>query len=524
MIEAIGREKTEQIYYRGLTQYLTRNSQFGDARNGLIQASADLYGAGGPEMTAVAQAYDAVGITEGGHTTDPTQNDVPTVAGTLSLIVFVIADGFEAGVPHGSILFIDPFSQEADGFLGVFSDPNAVARVGSQLTTTTDGTSIWFINPDGRLALIDLSQVDGSTPEGIAAAPVIVGEGLFLQQDGDLWNASIGPIGFEDNGDIIELVALSSAYVNDPTIYFTDLEEIYPVEIKPSTTVQGEENNLVQYPDVISWSPNPRSPRIAFDALNSIPTSGGPSEFWSVYELDFDLAQIYDLIPAQPADISIGNITYSSTNPDIVAFNVVTVDELGNDVFDIFLADFESGQMVSLDLPSVTDQQGNAILLDGERPTFAPDDSFVGFSSVSLNSLVFNNMTDLDADLEFIQFDVPVTPFNPHWFVFRGDVGDIVATGTEDEVEIPGSARLHGSYPNPFAQTSTIRFDLDEAAPVTLEIYDALGRLVTRLVDGWMPAGRHEALFEAGSLTPGTYLTRLVTGNRTFVHKMLIVR
>ncbi len=43
---AIGREKTEKIYYRALTTYLTRSSKFVDLRRAVIQAAIDLYGNG----------------------------------------------------------------------------------------------------------------------------------------------------------------------------------------------------------------------------------------------------------------------------------------------------------------------------------------------------------------------------------------------------------------------------------------------------------------------------------------------
>ncbi len=59
----IGREKTEQIYYRTLVNYLTPKSQFIDARNLSLQSAADLYGNGSAEFNAVASAFDGVGIT-----------------------------------------------------------------------------------------------------------------------------------------------------------------------------------------------------------------------------------------------------------------------------------------------------------------------------------------------------------------------------------------------------------------------------------------------------------------------------
>jgi Zn-dependent metalloprotease len=60
--EQIGREKTEQIAFRALTQYLTPTSDFVDAANASVQAATDLYGQG-TDVQAVQNAFAQVGIT-----------------------------------------------------------------------------------------------------------------------------------------------------------------------------------------------------------------------------------------------------------------------------------------------------------------------------------------------------------------------------------------------------------------------------------------------------------------------------
>jgi bacillolysin len=54
--------KMSAIYYRALTNYLTTNAQFIDARAALIQAAIDLYGSGSAEATAITNAFTSVGI------------------------------------------------------------------------------------------------------------------------------------------------------------------------------------------------------------------------------------------------------------------------------------------------------------------------------------------------------------------------------------------------------------------------------------------------------------------------------
>ncbi|WP_110926282.1 M4 family metallopeptidase [Bacillus massiliglaciei] len=58
----LGREKLGKIYYRAITVYLTSNSDFSDARKGIVQSAIDLYGEGSEEVTVTNSAFDSVGI------------------------------------------------------------------------------------------------------------------------------------------------------------------------------------------------------------------------------------------------------------------------------------------------------------------------------------------------------------------------------------------------------------------------------------------------------------------------------
>jgi hypothetical protein len=69
LAQAIGNEKTEQIYYRTLTQYLTPDIDFFGAAQATVQAAQDLYTAA--EVNAVRQAFAQVEINLGGADTVP---------------------------------------------------------------------------------------------------------------------------------------------------------------------------------------------------------------------------------------------------------------------------------------------------------------------------------------------------------------------------------------------------------------------------------------------------------------------
>ena len=88
---------------------------------------------------------------------------------------------------------------------------------------------------------------------------------------------------------------------------------------------------------------------------------------------------------------------------------------------------------------------------------------------------------------------------------------------------------LHQNYPNPFNPTSTIQYDLPEAANVTLVIYDILGREVVTLVDQEMQPGYHRTVWDArdhaGRTMPtGIYIARLTTPEYTKSIKMLLLK
>ncbi|MFH0899935.1 MAG: M4 family metallopeptidase, partial [Pseudomonadota bacterium] len=62
-VPRIGMTKAAQIFYRALTAYLLDTSTHADARAATVQAATDLYDA--DTVTAVGQAWDAVGVTAG---------------------------------------------------------------------------------------------------------------------------------------------------------------------------------------------------------------------------------------------------------------------------------------------------------------------------------------------------------------------------------------------------------------------------------------------------------------------------
>lgn len=79
-----------------------------------------------------------------------------------------------------------------------------------------------------------------------------------------------------------------------------------------------------------------------------------------------------------------------------------------------------------------------------------------------------------------------------------------------NEGEVPSEFALNGNQPNPFSARTAISFDLPEAADVTLEVYDVMGRRVVSINQGAMTAGADQRVELDGSgLASGVYVFRL---------------
>jgi len=107
----------------------------------------------------------------------------------------------------------------------------------------------------------------------------------------------------------------------------------------------------------------------------------------------------------------------------------------------------------------------------------------------------------------------------------NNDGADLTDTITAvDGTELPDGIVLQAAYPNPFNPTTTLAYELPRAAHVRLAVYDGLGRLVRRVIDGPSAAGRFEAILDAGGLPSGVYLVRLQADGQVANRRIVLLR
>jgi hypothetical protein len=90
--------------------------------------------------------------------------------------------------------------------------------------------------------------------------------------------------------------------------------------------------------------------------------------------------------------------------------------------------------------------------------------------------------------------------------------------------ETKSSASLGQNYPNPFAVTTDISYELRDDATVNLVIRDITGRIVMDQSEGFKPAGKHSAKLDASALDSGVYFYTLNAGSYRETRRMTVSR
>ena len=105
------------------------------------------------------------------------------------------------------------------------------------------------------------------------------------------------------------------------------------------------------------------------------------------------------------------------------------------------------------------------------------------------------------------------------------DIASLYGNGTENEPVIitPENLDLAVS-PNPFNPSAHISYCLPQKSVVSLALYSLQGKLVRKLVDGQVSAGRHTVQVDAGSLASGIYICELKTNAAAKRFKLVLMR
>jgi predicted lipoprotein with Yx(FWY)xxD motif len=103
------------------------------------------------------------------------------------------------------------------------------------------------------------------------------------------------------------------------------------------------------------------------------------------------------------------------------------------------------------------------------------------------------------------------------------DVSGFVATGNEGNL-IPDQFSVSQNYPNPFNPSTVINYQIPQSGNVKISVYDALGKIVSILVNETQNAGNYNIAWNASGLPSGVYIYKIESGSFSDSKKMILVK
>ena len=358
---ATSKEKAEQVFYKALTNYLTSKSQFIDLRIAIVQSATDMYGEASNEVTAVKNAFDAVGIYDD-STTNPEQ-DIPVNPGQDYLLFYNTLTPETYGTLYRSSTNGETFDRLSSTYM----------KRGASVSD--DGTYALFVSD---ASLITALYTDPLDPQEAPLSNEAFWDNVAISKDGN----RVAAISTEID---------TSIYIFD---YITQEWSVFKL-YNPTTSEDGNNAGGVIYADAIEFDNT--GEYLIYDAYNELYSSTGDDiSYWDIGFIKvwdntanyFGDGTIQKLYGSLPESVSIGNPTFSKNSPYIIAFDYYNsaTEEYG--IFGL--------NLVTGDLDVIT--PNNTI----GYPSFSRDDDKVafntsdgGYDAVGVVSLDTNKITGI---------------------------------------------------------------------------------------------------------------------------------
>lgn len=307
---SVSKEKAEKVYYRALTNYLTRTSKFLDLRLAVIKAASDLHGANSAEVAAAKSAFDRVGIVESTQTTPDPKTDIPVAQGQDLMLLY----GTDKKL-YSTVVGSNKFDLKSSQ--GMTHRPSV----------TDDGKFAYYVSPDKRIRAVSLT----GTPTETVISNETRWDNVAISKDGT------------------KLAALSAEAEPKVYVYSFDRKVWKTFTLYNPTYSEGITNGDVQYADSFEWDLTGEN--LIYDAYNELTNADGDDiSYWDVGFINvwdnktknFASGEIEKLFSSLEDGESVGNPSYAKNSPNIIAFDYFYEDD---DEYYIVAADVDKGEL-----------------------------------------------------------------------------------------------------------------------------------------------------------------------------------
>ncbi|HIG28340.1 MAG TPA: hypothetical protein EYQ50_11290 [Verrucomicrobiales bacterium] len=383
MDNAIGLDNAAKIFYRALTVYLQKQSQFIDMRIAAVTSAEDLFGVDSGQAKRTREAFDLVEIFAA--PTTPTPQPIPTVEGEDSLVFFRWEPLFEQFVMGRRE------SGQNDPVEGVIFNTVEFPAL-KRVSISGDGSVAVFITVNNDVGFIQ--TLDGAV--------------TFANLPGGVHSIAISPD--SSKFAVVLLDAVTGQPTNDLVIVdiVTATEETISLK---APTLDGDQLDIIQFADVLDFFPDGSS--LIYDALAEMPIQGAPSfRAWTLYRMDLQSQAVSTLV-ALDEGLDFGNPNLSYSRWNLITFEVL---DRATGIAEVFAADMITGEFNLI----FTQSEPNILGV----PTYTGDDSAIVFSTVDSS-----NATNGSLLIQALESD-GITPVgNPELYLANGVYGTVYRRG-----------------------------------------------------------------------------------------------
>jgi len=452
-----------------------------------------------------------------------TYTPVADVYGTATITVMVKDDGGTAngGVDSVETSFTVTVNLINDPpTIAAISDPAAIDEDAAEQVINLSGISTGAANETQTLTLTAISSNTDLIPDPTVTytSPQSTGSLAYTPEKNAYGTATI-TVRVEDDGgtanggvDSVQTTfTITVNPVNDAPVALADTVTT-PEDTSATVLVLANDSDMDGDTLTIASVTQGNHGVVAIDEGDTTLTYTPNANFWGVDSLTYTVSD-----GKSGLDTATVLITLTSVNDPPAAFALVSP---GHDST-LVISNANLGDTLTFAWEAAVDVDGDTVRYGAELTD--------GLGAL----LTFGDTTATEVRLPYaavaaIMEGLGQLTITGTWDIFAADGEDITwasngpFTFTVDattldvlrQALLPQAYALHQNYPNPFNPSTTLRFDLPQAAEVYLVVYDLLGREVVRLLDSRWEPGYHQVVWNGrdryGRNVPsGIYIARL---------------
>lgn len=476
--EAISKDKAEKLFYRALSVYMTKSSQFIDCRLAFEQSAKDLYGNNSNELNAVSDAFYQVGIgdsgTGGGGTGSGSPGDIEVNPGQDYIL------SYDVNSDDPNTLYIS--STSGENFI-----PISTTKLKRKPSLVDNGSWGVMISEDNKMRSISMS---GSYEENVIS-PDEIWDNVAVSKDGNRIAAITTSID-------------SAIWIYDYGLGYWSKYHLYSPTFTPDVTVDN-----VLYADAIEWDYTGQY--LIFDAYNEMENNDGENiDFWDVGVIrvwdnssnSWGDGKIEKVFTSLPEGVSIGNPSFSKNSPYIIAFDYYNAND---DSYAILGANLETGDVATI-------YENNTLGF----PNYSKLDDIVVFGTEYNSDEVIGEIA-MQSDKINSAGDAYLLINVAKWPVWY-------ATGDRDlsDVNEQNATPLFFSnvYPNPASDDISVVFKAKNSQNYKVSVHSIFGQLMYA-TDGKAISGLNKTVINLKAFAKGTYIVTITIDNQTKTDKVV---